>query len=861
MKNILILIAWLAFFSWTHGYGQDEINCRNSDCTYDPSLSVSALNFSEFTRFEIPLLNDSLRIFTSPGDRPRDFRTYVQTRSSNGEDIEIEVNSQRPSSKASSFILIADSVKNLSVNNNGFSGNNYPNSSAVCATRIKNGDYGSAIRTAFLNRRVAQPTLSSNNCDATDLLSVRNLSPVTCESGSSEIPTTQISGVRWKPKRECSTKAGRAMCAAKRVALNCDSYADKRPSPNNGCCNVSASPSGTGWLCNTARCNSTDSGWYRRYTFRMWEEDYESEVVSGKSNQFLCETMIATQTGATGDTYSLRDRNYSTNLTYYNTPGDFTFNPPAGEPVVETYFAAGKCGSYNDVANPDLTDYSEYFTPNGSYLRMQGNGHKVKCVGSYTDYSPTDYCYNALMASSNSNSCTGTYQGYSPGNQCWEELLPSCSGSYDDYPNGSYCYNKLVNNCAGSYADYPTGTYCYERLKRESCSGDYTDFPAGSVCWNSNQPSCPGVYNDHATGSYCWQKLAPYCPQAGQESFCNNYLDSYPANFVCLGSYTDYPQGSKCWSELQPTCVGTYTDYPVNSYCYNKLAPTCTGSYTDYAANSYCYQQLIPATCSGVFTDYPEGSFCYNNLIPTCPGIYSDYPYGSYCYNKLSANACPGVYTDYAAGSFCRRQLAPSCEGTYTSYPEGSFCWSSLQPTCSGLYTNYAVGTYCYNKLNPSQPNPNKTPTPDVCAPADTAKIGSLCWSESYPACNPETTYAYDSYCWHKLRASSFCGGGYEEYPKGSFCWNAKRVLPALHYYSDNSCAVKCDFNGSFMACDIGAPDTQTPHVETTANFVGTRVNKDAWVSFKVRIKTLNVLGFEKNTDTEVRIRVRNTDY
>lgn len=653
------------------------------------------------------------------------------------------------------------------------------------------------------------------------------------------------------------------MCVQKRVALTCDMYADKKPAPANGCCNtpLATAPETTGWTCDPVKCNSKDSGWYKRYVFRMWEKEYVDLAKQGHSNEFICETKVASSGGSNGDSYRLVNKSYVTNLTYYNASSDFIITPPASETVVAAEFAAGECGSHDDIPNPSFTSYSEFFTPNGNYVRMKGNGHKEKCTGVYTDYASGTYCYNALLAVSNSSVCTGDYASYPPGNQCWSELLPTCTGQYDDYPNGSYCYNKLLTQCSGVYTDYPNGSYCYERLKRETCSGIFSDFPEGSTCWRNNQPTCSGVYTDYPEGSYCWQKLAPYCPQVGHDAFCGSYLTSYPANNVCLGAYSDFPVGSKCWQQLQPTCPGLYTSYPVNSYCYNKLAPTCTGNYSDYPTNSYCYSKLIPATCSGTFTDYPVGSFCYEKLQPTCTGVYSDYSYGSFCYNKLAPTSCPGTAANYPLGSFCRRQLASTCEGAWTDYPQGSYCWANLQPACSGAYTDYAAGSYCYNKLNPTQTNPLDDVSPGVCSGSDNSKIGSLCWSETFPACDPAGTHAYDSYCWHKLRATEFCSKAYYEYPKNSYCWNAKRNNPTLYYYSNNSCAVKCDYNGSFVSCNIGTPNNETIHEETTASFVGTRVHKDAWVSFKVRIRTLNALGLEKNNDTEVRINVRNSDY
>lgn len=870
-------------------FAQFEIQCQGNNCTYPPMLPVSQLNLTNFTRFEISGLTDELFITAPTSQTPRDFRSYVLTRNIAGEDITVDVQSRKEDAPAANFVFVGDSIKKMTINTNGFNGNNYLNASRLCAKNILEDQYSAQIKSAFLARRVSDPLLPSNTCDLVDLASIQSLGGVSCDPGFSVLPTPNVSGTRWKPKRECKTIAGRAMCVERSLTLRCDAFNDRTSS---GCCvpgvNTPAAQVGLpAWQCNPARCSATESGWYRRYTFRMTETEYESQRVSGFSDEFMCETKIsAAGNSSNTDNYYLRAKYYETNTTYAGDANDFKIIAPTDETFVSFQYAAGECGSYDDgFTDPDVnshhvfSDYSQFvspgdadfFGPSGDgkdHIRLKGNGHKIKCTGTHSNYPIGSECYNRLLPLSDINICTGNYSSYLPGNQCWSELLPVCTNPYNTYPVGSYCYNMQIDkNCTGAFTSYPStgvGSFCHKKLKEQSCGGVYTDYLPGSLCWSSLQPNCTGPSSNYSVGSYCWHKQAPICAPGGgtpvtpDEIFCDSYLDTYQRNDTCSGNYTDYPVGHKCWEQRQPTCPGVYTSYPQNSFCYNKLAPACPGVYTDYPNGSYCYQKLTPYICTGNFSSYPDGSFCHVQLRPACSGVYTDYVEGSYCYNKL-VPACSGAYTDYAIGSYCRRKLSPGiCEGNYTDYQTGSFCWEDLQPECDGNYTDFTVGSYCYNNLYPGQ-DPSMS---DAYNCGLNSGEGSLCWRESFGACelNPgDPPHLEGSYCWRRQRAQTngYCEGGYSDFPKGSYCWIERRALPNPFYYSPTSCAVKCSATGNDVLCTLGTPSESDEHVPTVATPIGSRVHKDGFASFKVRIKTMNGAGLEKNHDTEVQIRVK----
>lgn len=886
-------------------YSQHEVVCQNADCACPVGVCSNGLNLTNYFRFEVPGLNDDLNITTPAGQSPRDFRSYVLTRNLSGEDVTIDVKSAKENAAAANFVLIGDSVKRLTVNSDGYTGGTYLNASRLCAKNINDGLYASSIRTKFLNRRALDPSIPANACDAIDLAMIQTEGPVSCDAGYSVLSTPNVTGTRWKPKRQCETKAGRAMCVEKNVSVRCDMYEDRTAT---GCCTSGIAPAFVAghpaWQCNPLKCSTSDSGWYRRYTFIMPEHTpeqtgYADLVLKGWSNEFLCEQRTGQAVNA-NDIVTLIDQVYSTNATYHSNATNFIFSPVSPEIITSSEFSAGECGSFDDTFEPYATatpaynnpaaflSYSSYVATGAAdpvtgatWLRMAGNGYKSQCTGAYTDYAVGTYCYGALKSTALPNVCIPTepFSKHPIGNQCWEELTPTCTGPYTNYtlPPGvtdsklitdtNYCReDRMWRDCSGAYTSYPVGSYCHNRLKKENCIGSYTDYSPGEACWSSLQPSCPNPQASYARGSYCWQKLSAICASGASDPYCVDYLSSFPSNSSCAGSYTAYPVGSKCWTDLQPTCAGSYSSHPVNSYCYNKQKPVCTGNYYDYAPGSDCYNLLKPDTCSSSFETYPEGSFCYTTARPTCAGPYTNYSEGSYCYNKL-APVCTGAYTDYPDNSYCYNKLSPAvCAGTdYTAYPTGSYCWKELQPDCTGAHTDYVVGEYCYNNLYPGQdPAQNNAYN---CA--INSGIGSVCWMNSFGSCDlalGDPPHAPGSYCYRKEKSEEFgfCMDEYSDYPRGSYCWDNRRTssLPNQFEYIPNGCAVKCEQNSTAsVTCNLSTPVNATAHQLTpTSLFVGQRVHKDGFASFKVRFKSKNTsTGIERTNITEVRIRVKAT--
>ena len=909
LGGIKTVVALLFLLTTGTSLAQVEITCANGNCSYPSNVSVNDLNLVEHTRFEINAIPEAVKITTPASTEPRDFRAWLRTRTTSGQNLSIDVKSQKVNANAGSAIVIVDAVKNLSIDTTGYSGTNHPTATQICATKIKAGEYGTAMRNAFNARRAADPSLDPNECDVNDLYNVQNNGQVQCDAGYVEIPNQTITGTRWEKKRECTTQAGRALCVARRINLRCDIYADKRTGVE-GCCDTVDSPTtASTWKCESLRCTDTDSGWYQRFTFRLWEEEYQTMVKNGHSDTFICQTL--TGAGGIADTLDSIDRTYVPVVGYQDISDDLTIYPPIGSTVNAMQFAAGVCGSFSDdPANP-LDSFSPYYNSGTDFVRMEGEGIRKDCTGSLEDWPEGSYCHGAIEASANPLACTGVYSDYSEGNKCWIELLPTCTDQrYEQYKAGSWCYNKHVNTCLDrDFGVYPVGSMCYDVLKENQCGGDVTDYRPGHRCWTQlTNETCTGAYTSYTPNSFCYNKLAPMCSDFDvpvgsptpvdpddpdsemipwehplknhpDYNFCmsGTNITKFPNTCPVGGNYATFPKGSKCWTELQPTCPLSFESYSEGTYCYEQKKPICEGSYTNYPEGSYCYNKMIPeASCTEEFTDYEDGSFCFEKNMPTCTGSYTDHPFYSYCYQKL-APACTGEYTDYPVGSYCRRLLLPvneadepsSCEGQWQDWPAGSYCWKNLQPKCEDpTYTNYPVGSFCYNRLYPGQDL--EAPKATNCAVITGA--GSACWELDFPKCDgpgeleegeevaTDPNYWPGQYCWYKERAeeNGFCDAGYEDYPKGSSCWIKNRGAPKLYFNSPENCAVRCNWNGTYTSCELGNPQFNIPHVEVQSTYVGQQASPDSLLSFKIRYKLLSELGLEYNHDTEVKIRVKN---
>lgn len=889
-------------------YAQVDIECANGGCHVPSNVSATNLDLIDHTRIELNYTPDAVNILAPSGDTPRDFRAWIRSRTTQGQNLNLDIKSERNGAKAGNGVIIMDAIKNLSINSNGYNGNNHPSATQICASKVLAGDYGVAIRSAFITRRNNDPSLPANECDVNDLYNVQNNGQLQCDAGYVEIPTQNITGTRWEKKKVCTTQAGRALCVARRVNIRCDIYADKLPSyTGDRCCDSNPTPNvNPNWRCEPLRCSGNDSGWFQRFTFRMWEEEYQTMVKNGHSDQFICQTL--TGAGGATDTIDKVDKTYVAVVSYHDATDDLTIYPPAGATVVTMQYSAGMCGSFSDDPTNPLDQFSSFFDSGSGFVRMEGEGVRKECTGLASDYSEGSYCRNALTAKENPDACTGTYSDYIEGNKCWYELLPTCTESedYHDYENGSWCYNKQIDNCRDvPYGSYPTGSHCYDVLKERQCGGNASDYPAGHRCWEQlSTDTCSGVYTNYSNNSYCYNKLAPTCsafdiPEGDPTpvdpddpesemipwehplknhpdyNFCmsSNNINRFPDTCPVGGNYTSFPRGSKCYEELQPSCAGSFDSYPEGSFCYEKNKPVCEGKYTDYTEGSFCWNHLVPETsCTEAYDTYPEGSYCYIKNIPVCTGTYTDYQFFDFCYMKLEPT-CSGVYTDYPMYSDCWKKLLPvnpedeasSCVGNWESWPAGSYCWKNLQPKCENTdYTTYPVGSFCYNKYHPDQ----NLELDSSANCAVVSGVGSVCWEQSLPVCgeieegNNEDLDFHQrpgQYCWYKNRAeeNGFCEGDYSEYPKGSSCWSHGRGEVSLFYREPDNCSIRCSWNGNYSVCETGKPLFNVAHTEVSSTNQGQNIQRDALLSFKVRYKLLTDLGLEYNHDTEVKVRVQ----
>lgn len=372
-------------------FAQDIIDCSNSSCSYDPNLTVtSSTNFVEYSKFEITGASDDIEIQTPNGEDNWNFKGYVLSRDIRGIDLDLNINSSKAGFDASKFIYITDAIDNLSIQANGFSGEIGKRSSEICAERVLNSDYGSAVRTAFLNARTIDPTLPNDRCVDADLLNIQTLDH-DCETNYNSIPTDSIEATRWQGRRVCSGEAARRLCVKKNVKITCHWAADKT---HSGCCDVDSISPGSGWSCDNSLCSGGDSGWIKTYEFILEEAQRDQNVSGGISDQQYCD--IQTARSKVFDTTSTQSDWYG-NIAGSYQARDLNIYPPANSNVkyYKIELAAGgvttNCGDSNCLNNTALNSYSSFYPESSGYIGLASSGEvtAISCswTGSYASCS------------------------------------------------------------------------------------------------------------------------------------------------------------------------------------------------------------------------------------------------------------------------------------------------------------------------------------------------------------------------------------------------------------------------------------------------------------------------------------------
>lgn len=279
MKFIILVSLFLLAID---SFSQEEIECRDLGCSLTGTLGVQKqVEFIEHSLLEVTNTDTEIDIITPDNSNPRNLRLYLQN--VNASDVNVNYNSTKSGKDAGEVILISNNIENLSFHSNGYDGKSFNPASQACSEKILNYDYGSSIRTAYLDRRILNTEIPPNNCVKDDLLDIQNRDH-TCATGYT--PTTgDITSKRWIGKRYCKGETARKMCIRKKQKIKCVWPASKISS----CCDTEPSPpSSVGWTCDISRCNATDNGWYKEYSYIDWADNVTQDIFNFGSETGLC---------------------------------------------------------------------------------------------------------------------------------------------------------------------------------------------------------------------------------------------------------------------------------------------------------------------------------------------------------------------------------------------------------------------------------------------------------------------------------------------------------------------------------------------------------------------------------------------
>lgn len=313
-------------------YSQEIIECQKDYCSVPSSVQlVRSSEYLNFSSFEIISTEEDIEVNTT--SYSRNFKSLLNSYSDKGVNLSINSTSNRDDKTGSNFIFFADSISNLNISNNGFSGSIKPSSSFICASNILSGKYGYIVRNKFEERRENDPTLSIDICDDTDLQIIRTNSQHTCEENYQKIPDTNIKAQRHKIYKRCIGDAARKLCVAKKLELACLWKGDKIIGDSNCCSNSSLPKVGAeNWSCDENLCDSTNSGWYRELKKVVTKDYYENQI--SKDPVHMCQKEFP-RPYVNYNTSNSINRDYGYPKAYYATR-DFSHDLP--NPSQRSYY-------------------------------------------------------------------------------------------------------------------------------------------------------------------------------------------------------------------------------------------------------------------------------------------------------------------------------------------------------------------------------------------------------------------------------------------------------------------------------------------------------------------------------------------
>jgi hypothetical protein len=174
----------------------------------------------------------SLTLKTTPSSAPSNY--WVTINNDLAVDFNADLSSKTPTPEsiespkdASSLVLTAGLVNSVDLNLSGYQGKSSPDFSHLCAKDVSQGLFGEDALNNFIQRRLTDPNIPTDQCDNTDLVWMeKNSHDVFCPAGTVDIrddenpsPTFQLT--RLSPKNKCKRQEDVRSCLIRGNIFNC----------------------------------------------------------------------------------------------------------------------------------------------------------------------------------------------------------------------------------------------------------------------------------------------------------------------------------------------------------------------------------------------------------------------------------------------------------------------------------------------------------------------------------------------------------------------------------------------------------------------------------------------------------------
>ena len=232
LKQILTL--YFIIISSISVAGTKIIECSETSCNPDfiPDLQADKLYY---TSLDLGDLNqDNIIINVNNNGEPRSVRLSSNQNTVQGKDVQVNLTPNSDNSNAGDFVLVGDFFNKITINLDGFDGEDGKNSSRMCYEEYEkqdDGAFSAELKEKFDEARFLEPTLPRTQCVSFD---VDNLfDSFQCDDGYHELEDTNNPSVivkRLKGKNRCLGLGYINVCLSKTLQITCK-YKIKYTSP------------------------------------------------------------------------------------------------------------------------------------------------------------------------------------------------------------------------------------------------------------------------------------------------------------------------------------------------------------------------------------------------------------------------------------------------------------------------------------------------------------------------------------------------------------------------------------------------------------------------------------------------------